>query len=150
MIVLLLLFRQKYPSGQRKIHWFIITSNQTQTLEKNGVIANLVHHRNTTENHILLYVLNIMYECNNKIFQRKNLEYQNTNTKITIMQIFSKRKKIYILDRDVSFLPLEILIFCRQVREAAKKSSSTNGQAIKASPPPPLEFNGHRNVFFQS
>ena len=54
-----------------------------------------------------------MYECNNKIFQRKNLEYQNTNTKITIMQIFSKRKKIYILDRDVSFLPLEILIFCR-------------------------------------
>ena len=33
------------------------------------------------------------------------------------------------------------------VREAAKKSSSTNGQAIKALPPPP-ELNGHRNFFF--
>ena len=30
------------------------------------------------------------------------------------------------------------------IREAAKKSSSTNGQAIKALPPP-HELNGHRN-----
>ena len=34
-----------------------------------------------------------------------------------------------------------------RVREAAKKSSSTNGQAIKGLPSPPLELNGHRNFF---
>ena len=28
------------------------------------------------------------------------------------------------------------------------KKSSTNGQAMKALPPPPLELNGHRNPFF--
>ena len=35
------------------------------------------------------------------------------------------------------------------LREAAKKSSSTNGQAIKALPlpPPTLELNGHWNLF---
>ena len=35
------------------------------------------------------------------------------------------------------------------VREAAKKSSSPNGKAIKALPPrpPPLELNGHRILF---
>ena len=33
------------------------------------------------------------------------------------------------------------------LREAAKKKSSTNGRAIKALPPPPLELNGHRDFF---
>ena len=34
-------------------------------------------------------------------------------------------------------------------REAAKKTSSTNGEAIKALPPSTLKLNGHR-IFFQS
>ena len=34
-----------------------------------------------------------------------------------------------------------------RTREAAKKKSYTNGQAIKALLPPPLEVNGHRNFF---
>ena len=33
------------------------------------------------------------------------------------------------------------------VREAAKKSSSPNGQAIKALPPPSPQLNGNRAFF---
>ena len=58
-------------------------------------------------------------------------------------------KNLYFLAWQHEYTPRLFVLFT-QVREAAKKSSFTNGQAIKALPPPPLELNGHRNLFLFS
>ena len=56
-------------------------------------------------------------------------------------------KTIFLLlsGGDEKWIRFDFLMFT--YREAAKKISSTNGQAIKAFPPP-LELNGHWNFFF--
>ena len=64
---------------------------------------------------------------------------------------YSVKKNVFFLRescmlRNVNSHFREGNLYSIKLREAAKKSSSLNGRAIKAYPPPPLEHNGHWNV----